>query len=41
MSEDLKKIVMQAVDLPTIPSVAEKVIKALANPNNTSLRLIV
>ena len=33
MSEDLKKIVMQAVDLPTIPTVAKKVVKALANPN--------
>jgi len=33
VSEDLKKIVMQAVDLPTIPTVARKVVKALANPN--------
>lgn len=33
MSEDLKKIVMQAVDLPTIPTVAKKTVKALANPN--------
>jgi len=37
MSEDLKKIVMQAVDLPTIPTVAKKVVKALANPN-TNIR---
>jgi putative nucleotidyltransferase with HDIG domain len=33
VSEDLKKIVMQAVDLPTIPTVARKVVKALGNPN--------
>ena len=33
MSEDLKKVVMHAVDLPTIPTVAKKVVKALANPN--------
>jgi len=35
MSEDLKKIVMEAVDLPTIPTVARKVVKALASPNTT------
>ena len=33
MTEDLKKVVMQAVDLPTIPTIAKKVIKSLANPN--------
>lgn len=33
MPEDLKKIVMQAADLPTIPTVAKKTVKALANPN--------
>ena len=33
MIEDLKNIVMQAVDLPTIPTVARKVVKALANPH--------
>jgi putative nucleotidyltransferase with HDIG domain len=36
MSEELKKLVMQAVDLPTIPSVAKKVVKALANPNTNT-----
>ncbi len=35
MSEDLKMIVMQAVDLPTIPTVAKKVVKALGNSNTT------
>lgn len=33
MSGDLKNIVMQAVDLPTIPTIARKVVKALSNPN--------
>jgi putative nucleotidyltransferase with HDIG domain len=33
MPDDLQKIVMQAVDLPTIPTVAKKVVKALGNPN--------
>jgi putative nucleotidyltransferase with HDIG domain len=33
MSGDLKKIVMEAADLPTIPTVAKKVVKALSNPN--------
>jgi len=33
MPEDLNNIVMQAVDLPTIPTVARKVVKELANPN--------
>jgi len=34
MNTDLQKIVMQAVDLPTIPVVAKKVVKSLANPNS-------
>ena len=33
MPDDLQNIVMQAVDLPTIPAVAKKVVKALGNPN--------
>ncbi|MBW1824483.1 MAG: HDOD domain-containing protein, partial [Deltaproteobacteria bacterium] len=33
MSGDLKKIVMEASDLPTIPTVAKKVVKALSNHN--------
>jgi len=33
MSGDLKKIVMEAADLPTVPTVAKKVVKALSNPN--------
>jgi len=33
MSGDLKNIVMAAGDLPTIPTVAKKVVKALSNPN--------
>jgi putative nucleotidyltransferase with HDIG domain len=33
MSEDLNRIVMQAADLPTVPIVAKKVVKALSNPN--------
>ncbi len=36
MSEELKKLVMQAVDLPTIPNVEKKVVKALANPNTNT-----
>ncbi len=36
MSEDLITIVMQAVDLPTIPSVAKKVVKSLSNPNTNT-----
>jgi putative nucleotidyltransferase with HDIG domain len=36
VSEDLKTIVMQAVDLPTIPNVAKKVVKALANPSTNT-----
>jgi len=39
MSEDLKTLVMQAVDLPTIPSVAKKIVKALANPNTNTNEL--
>jgi putative nucleotidyltransferase with HDIG domain len=34
MSGNLKKIVMEAADLPTIPTVARKVVKALSNPNS-------
>jgi len=33
MSVELKTIVMQAADLPAIPTVAKKVVKALGNPN--------
>jgi len=35
MPEVLEKIIMQAVDLPTIPSIARSVVKALANPKTT------
>jgi len=33
MSEDLRKIILHAVDLPAIPTIARKVVKALANPD--------
>ena len=35
MSEDLKILVAQALDLPAIPAVASKIVNALAHPNTT------
>lgn len=35
MSEDIEKIIMSTCDLPTMPTVADKVIRLVANPNTT------